>query len=380
MNKQLISIPSFSFIQNNINNNLNSEVEYINDEIYPNENFDIKIPDNDLNIITNKKTKSQENKITNYLESPKKLSTYDKKSSPFTTIIKGENNFYISNNLNLNNKFNNLQISSISTLEIKSSYDNINEFTNYRFISDSLLIKKTKIFLSKECNILYDINTKSVNMPCYSPINNNRMIKSQSAIKNYKDLNNKNFYDYDNRMNNLSIINDNDTNSLSPFSNEFKKIEFNKTDKNNDKFLENSFKDSKESNLNEIKKNASIKEENESIKKRNSLCSNTFSSFSPKKARRKPNIALDSSISIKTKFKLDLIMKNMKRDNQNLNNPNEFYADLFNNFYKKKIKKNESKPSIHKLKLTQNTEEKNSSEEKGIEDKEDDKKNSLEDS
>ena len=29
---------------------------------------------------------------------------------------------------------------------------------------------------------------------------------------------------------------------------------------------------------------------------------------------------------------MDLISENMQRDRQNLNNPNEFYADLFSNF------------------------------------------------
>ena len=39
---------------------------------------------------------------------------------------------------------------------------------------------------------------------------------------------------------------------------------------------------------------------------------------------------------------MNLISENMLKNKQNLNNPNEFYADLFNNFVVNNRQKNES--------------------------------------
>ena len=53
----------------------------------------------------------------------------------------------------------------------------------------------------------------------------------------------------------------------------------------------------------------------------------------PKKKNKKKNE--DSSeifVTKNTRRKMDLITENMQKDRQKLNNPNEFYADLFNDF------------------------------------------------
>ena len=115
--------------------------------------------------------------------------------------------------------------------------------------------------------------------------------------------------------------------------------------------MENSLKDAIILNKSfvHIEKNSNNKEENELFKKGNATCKNLYSNFSPNKEKRKAGVSSDNLVNIKTKNKLDLITKNMERDRQNLNNPNAFYADLFNNF-KRKIKKKESMPKI-KVKL-----------------------------
>ena len=351
INRKLISIPSFNFMQSYNNISINCESENINDEIYSNENFEIKIPNNDQNLIIHNKIESQENSNSKCPESPKKLLISHKNSFSIISFIKEDKLIDISNNLN--NKFNNLKISSISTLEIKSSYDNINEFTKYKFISNDLLIKKTKMFLSKECGNLYDVNKKYVNMPYHTPTHN-RKIKSKSTLKVTKFLHNKKCNDNINNINNLSVINDFDDNDIispQPFSRQLKKLGYKKSKKDNENFLKNSLIDVRDLNKSFVhfSRNASIKEENEIPRKGNETCKNCFSNFSPKKTRRQSG--LFSEISLKTKTKLDLISKNMERDSRNLNNPNEFYADLFSNFYKKKIKKNES---MHKITVMQN--------------------------
>ena len=200
-----------------------------------------------------------------------------------------------------------------------------------------------RIFLSKECGLLYDVNSKLENTS-YNTTSHNKRRKSKSTEILPKYMNNKKFYDYTNSINNLSAINDNETNSTPPFSKELKKLGY-IINKNNGKILEKEIKKSNKS-FDNIKRNVTIKEENKLFRKRNSKDKNMFSYLSPENKRRKSEISSDNLLSIKTKNKLDLIMKNMEKDSQNLNNPNQFYADLFSNFYKKKVKMNKSMPKI----------------------------------
>ena len=172
-------------------------------------------------------------------------------------------------------------------------------------------------------------------------------------MKVTKYLHNFKFYEHANSINDLSTRNYN--NNIQPSSSkEIKKVESKKNKKENEKIFENSLKIIKRSNksFGHINRNSTIKEENKLFKKVSSTCDNVFSSFSPNKERRTVDISSDNLVNLKTRNKLDLITKNMERDSQNLNNPNEFYANLFNNFYKKKVKKKESLP---KIKKTQNS-------------------------
>ena len=336
-------------------NSSNSETENVNDEIYPNENFEIKIPNKVRNIINNNND-SHENSFSNCPKSSKKLLISDKKIPEINNIKEEEKHNDVNDNLNSNTKFNNLKISSMLKFEIKSSYDNINEFTKYRFISDISLIKRTKIFLSKECGLLNDLYTKSTNISYQSPILDKKA-KSKSTLKLSKCLHNRQIYDYTNGINNLSVVNDN-INSPPLFPKELKKLLFKKTKKDNE--TSNSLKDIRGSDFVQIKRNTTIKEKNVPLNKINSTCINMFSSFSPKKRKRQTEISSDNVVNIKTRNKLDLITENLKRDSQNLNNPNEFYADLFNNFYKQNMKKKKNPVSMPKIKVKQNgKEEKN---------------------
>ena len=361
MNKKITSIPSFNFLQNYNITDPNFEPEEINDEIYPNENFEIKIPDNDQNLMGNDDIELQKNSIS---ESHKKLLTLDKKFTEANTFKEEKKHIEISNNLSSNNKFNNLTISSISTFKIKASYDNINEFTKYKFISNESLIKKTKIFLSKECGFLCDLNnTKFTTLSTYTPIHSKlRKKKSKSTIKLSKCLQNKKFFDYSNSITNLSLLNEYDADSPPRFSKEMKKLGFKKSLKDNEKFLNNSLMDIRGLNLSFNHTTTINKEKNGQLKKKNSICRNMLSNFSPKKVKRKTETSSDNLVNMKTLNKLNLITENMKRDNQNLNNPNEFYADLFSNFCKQTIKENESKLSIPKVKVALNKEKKNTDE------------------
>ena len=60
----------------------------------------------------------------------------------------------------------------------------------------------------------------------------------------------------------------------------------------------------------------------------------------------------------KTKRKMNLISENMLRDRQNLNNPNEFYADLFSSFVVKNRKtKTKGRSNIQIIKVPYYNEE-----------------------
>jgi len=172
---------------NNNNNNKNIEnLEFsVNDEILPNENFNIKIYEDE-------KIKEKEINI--------------KKVLP--------DNIYI-NNLNINylgipfeqknnipkkeekNKFKYLTISSSeSTLEINSSYENINVITSYKYISDNDLRIDTKNYLLERSKMsltkLENINYKPYESKLLSLKNNTKFFKSTINNNNYLK-NKKNF-------------------------------------------------------------------------------------------------------------------------------------------------------------------------------------------
>ena len=152
-----------------IDNNNSLEDNYIdevNDEIYPGEIFNIEMPNYNNKIIN---VKNEININNNIINTPKN------DNKPFCSekiYIKNVNIFdnnYLEHifqkhkeNLNEKNnnkskseekKFNSLEISSESTMEINSSYENINKLTNYSYISDDDLRKKTKNFLLEKCGI-----------------------------------------------------------------------------------------------------------------------------------------------------------------------------------------------------------------------------------
>lgn len=87
------------------------------------------------------------------------------------------------NNLNERNKkpkseekkFTCLEISSVSTMEINSSYENINKITNFSYISDDNLRKNTKNFLLEKCG-MHPLVVKKVNFT------SKRIIKRSKSI------------------------------------------------------------------------------------------------------------------------------------------------------------------------------------------------------
>ena len=150
-----------------INNNINYKYDEINDELYPGEDFIIKPYENKKikNIKEAMSTKANSNSnIVKRIQSTKIYS--DKvyinnfniyKTPNIQTCYNNNNNFKVKNEYKESKPrvFEKLEIAySISKIDIKSSYENINKITNNRYISNEELKSKTKKFLMEECLIL----------------------------------------------------------------------------------------------------------------------------------------------------------------------------------------------------------------------------------
>ena len=307
INKSIRATCSYSSNNSRSYENIRSlkfDSDDVNDEINSNEKFEIIFQEEDDELINKN--------IKKYLSS--KLLENDKQ--------KKQNKFI--------NKFNNLKISSSSNLEIKSSYDNLNVFTNYRYIIDENLRKKTKHFVGLECGFPYSPSTK------YDKSLSKRR-ESKPTKKFLKLLKTKNSLDSSrfsiNNYRCLSFYNKSDCVNLSvqPNENIFNKIKNTGTIRKAESFYTEK-KGSKY--ISPLKPATSIKSKNNYSRrtyKKNSI-SDSSEEIKKKKNRKKNGISSDIYAKKRTKRKMDLISENMQRDRQNLNNPNEFYADLFSNF------------------------------------------------
>ena len=209
-------------------------------------------------------------------------------------------------------KFKNLEISSESTLDINSSYENINSLTNYNYISDEELRRKTKKFLLGECGI--NINISEKNIKKISNFEQNRSKKSHSSNALSSLLSSTN-----------DKIGRNNKNVSSLQSFQTLKNRFNKSKMSIIKGT--SFLHKMNSTLvgSESKSNKNI------YKYRNS------GGGIKEKEKEKDKIKKH-----KRKKEMFMISNNIKQNSKNLNNPDMFYAGLFNNIMEKQ-KKNKKK-------------------------------------
>ena len=234
-------------------------------------------------------------------------------------------------------KFVTLEISSSeSTLEIDSSYENINEISNNKYIYDNDLRDMTKKFIIKK--------SKMPNKVLISSFDKNKR-HSSIALENYSNLKNQIISNKNkstkNGMNALTKVNINkdniqkeeisndlmdkflksiqisSNNQAESFINKVRKLEPSKP------HIEHSFKESSqlypenpENFLLDKKKNYTLKDEKDfDIKK--------YEVFAKK------NPENDSLRKKKKNNELDIIQLNIQKSSQNLNQPDVFYAGLF---------------------------------------------------
>ena len=239
------------------------------------------------------------NKNFTNIRFPKKNKNEDKIKN-----IKKLSNLKDEKEKNFISSFSNLSTTKEKSFHLSSSYENLNQITNNKYIKDNKLQSKTKLFLVKECSLVKD-DIQQVTYGLKDSLNE-KIIKKQNC-KNIKN-------DFNLQLDKRSI------NSL-----DVSNIESNRED--------NKFNDV-QSNLPkiEIEKNTESKrhgsQRNNTISKKQTLNypESPVSRFRAKSPRKK-----------NVNIKLDIISQNIKVANNNINNPEQFYKSFFN-----KIIKNET--------------------------------------
>ena len=318
----------------------------INDEIYPGENSIIKEYKNEKTKKIKHTKKNEIPKIPNIISDNVYINNFNIIKSPYFET-------YYNNNYNIQNfdkneikKFKSLKITSlISTINIKSSYQNINKITNNKYISNEQLQLKTKNFLIKECNIDIDGEKRKNKL--------NTDIKLQKSLKkpfhNYR-------ISYDAFDNNSFIKNyTHKINSISSIKNDFEKIKqkyidnkINNKDvlfknKEHNKKLASAIHLSIKNNLHNIDhfhKNYTKNKQNHlglgtNIILEEKLEENSGITNTDKKSDDDNN---NSNKRKKKEKEMDIISKNIQKSSQNLNQPDVFYADLFSHLIYKNTK------------------------------------------
>ena len=317
---------------NNIQTQVNNEIFYgkINDEIYPGENFNIKInkdeiPNLNPNIIIKdiniKEVKEilPQTFINNVnIIGPNYL-------NPISDDIKRLESKIKELELEIKQKryFNKLSISLSESIEINSSYENINKMTNYIYILDSKLRNKTKDFLNQNMKIPRIIlNSKYISSQNISSVekmkqmnengsSNQIFLESLSLSKTNSIYNGK---ISNNLINNFrkSFVFKKQISQAETFKNKIKNLGFEKNIKNERNSMCFGRSKTKNFGLSKIKE----VDKNKPKKKRHSTLERKIGEINPNKKRKKEK-------------ELDIISINIKKSSQNLNQPDIFYAGLF---------------------------------------------------
>ena len=309
-NKKFIlseSKSSYSKIDNSKNDSENNfyKIREINNEIYENENFNINLHHYD-NCILNKnnyKESFEEKKCNNLNDSNNNSSIKNKLSSRI--LIPNLENLY-------HNNFYNLSQTKENSIQLNSSYENINKISNYKYINNFILQNKTKQFITDECtNNLLSPKIRKRN----AHLHNTGIIFPTIKI-NYeinKSVRNNMFNKMNDNLSNKKIIKVNSSNILNKLTKGSKEFEYNIK-----------CKSEKSSPSNKQKKK--INRANSQISFSKDKMSNILS---PTKSKRK-------MVKKKTLIgkKLNVISKNIQNAKEAINNPNEFYMNFFNNIIK----------------------------------------------
>ena len=214
------------------------------------------------------------------------------------------------------NKFTDLSTSKES-FYLNSSYDNINNITNYQYIKDNNLQIRTRHFLINECSLTH------------SKSKSNNLLSLKDSINGQEFLPNN--HEFKILINDFDV--EQDKRSVNSLEN--MKSSFN-TDNNKNENIEkgNTIKTFKSIKTEKFENGVKTKRLDSSKTGSRKIIKNKESIFSPRKTKCKsPKKKKVTDYFVNAK--LDLMTKNMKGANKNINNPDEFYMDFFNDIIKK---------------------------------------------
>ena len=365
---------NIKFNKSNINDNKKYfSSESINDEILPGENFDIHIyedekPKNINNIFNSQKVFKEKIFINN-------LNIYGLNYKEIPLMKKYNNNF-IQKSKNI---FNNLNISSTSCFEIRASYENINTISLNKYISDDNLREETKHFLQEKCNIIQskkendnDFNKVLTNQHSENNNSNTSILQSKTLLLN--NISDQRFINkssiqikdysflkkpYNNKIKNSAtkkLFSKKDKNIImknSTINFKFKKFYENKNNPEEIKrtntsksYMKNNFNISEPKQFFQIQKGTTSERQNFQFKNKNNQSKLKY------KDKNRPNTKNKKKKKLN---ELDIISSNIFNTSLNLNQPDTFYAGLFNQLIiKDNMKLKGSKLKESKLKSENN--------------------------
>ena len=278
----------------------------------------------------NKKNKQEGTEI----KTNDKISIKSKKSvsSDKSKIdLKNKNNE--NNKINNRTRFNSLSTSSSTSFTLNSSYENINAISNYKYNTDTELREKTKKFILEQINPSPEKKERKISYSHTVKPNNNNNNKF-TAIKTNNKLSNKKF----SKKNSVIIPNSrknlNKTISINVkpmIKHSFcEGVDSHFTshidEENKDDFFTNINGKKRKSLKNKIRKHISTNEKD-----------NTFyGKINRIKTMKKRNVSsqdeYSDGVTKVTKMNYNqLISQNIEKNQQNLNNPEEYFEGFFNN-------------------------------------------------
>jgi hypothetical protein len=205
------------------------------------------------------------------------------------------------------NSFSNLSKTNEKSFQINSLYENLNDISNNNYGSNPRLQSKIKNVLIKESAlILHDEKKQLSDKDILSKY-------SVKSLKNFRDIDEEN-----------KICNSFDKSKLKSFRT---------INKNHDNKLDSCKTTKKEEEQNSEK--FSLKKFNSVSKFQNGKVNKKNGNMSPKKARYNRSPRKKGIENFGMSKKLNIINQNMQGANKNINNPEEFYVDLFNNIIRK---------------------------------------------
>ena len=235
------------------------------------------------------------------------------------------------------NSFTNLETIQENTFQLNSSYDNINKISNNKYIKDINLQLKIKQILI-ECSYTNNINIKK--KPSFLKLPFNACdLTSKSCKKNNSLLHS--FLNEAKVENNLSELANKKNNSNSVIYKSLTKTENEEEIDSNKKI--------KRGKLDSASKILQVKGNEKLISTRNIIDLRKIKSPTLEhrklKKKKKPE---------KINKQLNIISKNIKNTSNNINNPQEFYFNLFNNIIAKESKMSNDEESNIKANNTLN--------------------------